>query len=228
MARILDVLTGHGVFRGLPPEALADLLVECRLRTPRKGDALFAAGEPAEAFFLVARGRVKLFSVTPDGREHVVEVFGAGEAFALLPVMERGRYPVHAAALSDAAVVRIPAAAFRRLQEARPEVRERAAREVAERMRRFRARVEEMSTRSVLGRVAAHVLRLAERDGGAAGDGAVVDLGATREVVAASLGTVREVLIRNLRRLERENLVVLRGRRVEIRDADLLRRAAEG
>jgi CRP/FNR family transcriptional regulator len=218
MARVLDVLERHPLFEGLPREALAEVVVDCRLRSTRKGDRLFSAGERAEAFYVVSSGRVKLSRSTAGGREHVVEVIRAGESFALMPVLEGGAYPVDATALSDASLVRIPRDGFLRFLSRHPAMHARASREVAERLRRFHDRLEQVSTRPVPARVAAHLLLLARRDSGGEAPGTVVDLGATREVVAAALGTAREVLIRTLRSMEKEGVLALRGRRVEIRD----------
>ena|SRR5688572_6356819 len=229
MARIADLLERHALFSGLPREDLSPLVVECRLKTPRKGDRIFAAGEPADAFFIVAAGRVKLSRATPAGKEHVVEVIRAGESFALMPVLEEGgRFPVDATALGDAALVRIPREAYLRLLQRHPELHARSSREIAERLRRFSTRLEEVSTRPVQARIAAHLLRLAQADAGGVEKGTVVDLGATREVAAATIGTVREVLIRTLRTMEKAGVVALRARRVEIRDPKGLRAMAEG
>ncbi len=228
MARILEALERHPLFQGLSREDLAPLLVECRLRTPPKGGRLFSAREPAEAFFIVVSGRVKLSRSTPQGREHVVEVILPGESFALMPVLEGGGYPVDATALGDASVIGIPRHAYLRFLTRHPELHERASREVAERLRRFSTRLEEVSTRPVQARIAAHLLRIARKESGEAAAGTVVDLGATREVAGATVGTVREVFIRTLRAMEKEKVIAIRGRRIEIRDPARLGAMAEG
>ena len=228
MARILDTLQRHSLFAGLPREDLESLVLACRLKTPMKDDSLFRSGEPAEAFFIVESGAIKLWNVSPAGREIVVEVIRPGESFALMPVMDGGSYPVTATAVVDSAVVRIPREGYVRLLSKRPEAREPATREIAQRLRGVRKRLEEMMAKSVPSRVAAHVVRIAEQRGVGLHVGAVVDLGATREVVAKSIGTAREVLTRTLRRMEEDGVVALRGHRVEVRDPDRLRALAEG
>ncbi len=227
MARILEVLERHPLFEGIPRGDLADLVIDCRYRTPFKGDRVFEAGDPAEFFYLVVGGEVKLSSATPSGRECVVEVIRGGETFALVSVLDGEPYPVSASALTDCAMVRIPRAAFFRLLARRPELSARTTHEVAQRMRRFRMRLEEISTRTVPARVAAYLLRQAELQTGSSGRGAVVDLGGTREVVAAAIGTVREVFVRTIRGFERQGLVDIDGRRVSLRDPDELRDLSE-
>ncbi len=227
MARILETLERHSLFNGTPREDLADLLVDCRLRTPFRGDRLFSAGEEGAAFFLVVSGRVKLSTTSPTGRECLVEIAEAGDTFALVPVLDGDVYPVTATALTDAAVIRIPRGAFLRLLARRPEIGPRATREIAHRMRRFRARLEEISTHTVAARMATHLLRTAREQCGEARAGATLDLGATREVVAAALGTVREVFVRTLHGFERDGMITIDARRVTLVDPERLRGIAE-
>jgi len=227
MARILELLERHPLFEGLSHEDLTDLMLDCRLRTPFKGDRIFRAGEAAEAFYIVVTGEVKLSSATPSGRECVVEVIRAGEPFALVPVLDGEGYPVTATALTDGSLVSIGRDGFLRLLSRRPELSARTTKEVARRMRRFRSRLEEISTRTVPARVASHLLRQAEAQTGSTNAGAVLDLGATREVVAAAIGTVREVFVRTIRGFEKKGLVGIDGRRVEILEPERLRSIAD-
>jgi CRP-like cAMP-binding protein len=223
MARILAVLENHPLFAGLPREELADLLVDCRFRTPFKGDRLLEAGEPADAFYLVATGEVKLVSVSPSGRESVVEVVGPGETVALVPALEGEPQPLSAVALTDGSLIRIGRAGFLALMARRPELGARTTLEVARRLRRFRLRHEEITTRTVPARVASFLLRQAEVQSGGTGAGAEVLLQATREIVAASVGTVREVFVRTLHGFERQGLVAIDGRRVTLLSPETLR-----
>ncbi|MHC4922751.1 MAG: Crp/Fnr family transcriptional regulator [Planctomycetota bacterium] len=226
MARILGYLERHSLFHDLPRNDLADLVLDCRLRTPFKGDRVFEAGQPAESFYLLVTGEVKLSSATPSGRECVVEVIRAGETFALVPCLDEGEYPVSATALTDCAMVRVPRVAFSRLLHRHPQVGARATREVASRMRRFRTRLEEISTRTVPARSASHLLRLAEEQKGHISPGVEVNLGGTREVVAAAIGTVREVFVRTIRGFEKKGLVTIQGRRIVLVDPEGLHEVA--
>jgi CRP/FNR family transcriptional regulator len=222
MARILETLERHPLFAGILRGDLEPVVLASRLRTPAKGDRLFGVGEPADAFYIVESGAIKLWNVAPGGREVLVEVMRPAESFGLMPVMDGGAYPVTATALVRSAVVRVPRDAYRRLLDRRPELYSRATCEIADRMRRLRRRLEEATVLGVTGRVACHLERLAEQGGVGLRRGVVVDLGATREVVAASIGTVREVFSRTIRAMEKDRLVAIRGRRVEIQDPDRL------
>jgi CRP-like cAMP-binding protein len=46
-----------------------------------KGQLLFSEGEPAEAMYGVASGQVKIFKLSPDGREQILRIVGPDECF---------------------------------------------------------------------------------------------------------------------------------------------------
>ena len=51
-------------------------------RSVPKGQLLFSDGEACAGLFLVTQGRVKLFKLSPDGREKVIHLVSPGETFA--------------------------------------------------------------------------------------------------------------------------------------------------
>ncbi len=66
-------------------------------------------GQPAERFFLVLKGRVKLYRISTDGQEKVVEIIQAGQTFAeAVMFMQRSEYPVCAETLEAVQLVSFP------------------------------------------------------------------------------------------------------------------------
>jgi CRP/FNR family transcriptional regulator len=85
-------------------EVLASLCVPWERR---KKSVLFHEGDPGEAIFLLARGRIGLHKVTPDGHEVVIKVIKPGEVFAEVILFEEKSYPVTAVALTDVLVFKL-------------------------------------------------------------------------------------------------------------------------
>ena len=67
------------------------------------GDTLFTHGQAAERFFFVRSGRVKLFRISPEGQEKIIEVVEPGQTFAeaVMFMGSQGHYPVNAQAMTD-------------------------------------------------------------------------------------------------------------------------------
>lgn len=70
-----------------------------------RGEALFSEGDQGHGLFVVATGRIRIFKLSPSGREQVLAVEGPGSSFAELPVFDGGVYPASASALEDTEVL---------------------------------------------------------------------------------------------------------------------------
>ena len=71
-----------------------------------EGEMLFRQNDPAERFYLLLRGQVKLFRLGPSGNEKVIEIVTPVSTFAeALMFLDHPTYPVgaagHAARRSD-------------------------------------------------------------------------------------------------------------------------------
>ena len=77
------------------------------------GEALFEQGDPAKRFYLLLRGQIKLFRLSPAGNEKVVDIVVPGGTFAeALMFLEQPLCPVGAVALQASEVVSIDATDF--------------------------------------------------------------------------------------------------------------------
>ena len=82
------------LFGGVAPPRLARLLTGASVRFYERNARLFAQGEPADRFFVVLDGWVRLFREAPAGQESTIAVFGPGESLAEAAMLDSARYPV--------------------------------------------------------------------------------------------------------------------------------------
>lgn len=74
---------------------------------------LFSQGDAAARFYLLLSGQMRLFRLSPEGAEKVIEIVGPGQTFAeALMFLNAPRYPVCAAALADSELIAIEASDF--------------------------------------------------------------------------------------------------------------------
>jgi CRP-like cAMP-binding protein len=104
VSRILD--QAH-FFEGISKESKAALSGFCIPAERSKHNTLFREGEPGEAMYLLARGRVSLHKLSTEGREIVIKVIKPGEVFAEAILFEKKFYPVTAVALTDVLVFKL-------------------------------------------------------------------------------------------------------------------------
>ena len=72
----------HPFFKHLSVENQERLITQSHEQQCLSGELLIRQGQPAERFFLVLKGRVKLYRISADGQEKVVEIIQAGQTFA--------------------------------------------------------------------------------------------------------------------------------------------------
>ena len=116
------ILRKSAILRDLPAADLAALVDERSVRSIGRGHVLFQQGDPAQAFFLVLGGQVRLSRINPGGDEANVHIYGSGESYAEAAMFLGGRYPVAAEAVVASRGMHIESDALRRKVAERPEI----------------------------------------------------------------------------------------------------------
>jgi CRP/FNR family transcriptional regulator, cyclic AMP receptor protein len=165
---------------------------------------------------VVESGHIRIFKTSAGGREQVLSIDGPGSSVAELPVFDGGNYPASVSAVEDATLLFIRKQDFQALCVAHPQVALKVLRVVGARLRRLIGIIEELSFTTVRHRLAAFLVRLAQREGARTAGGIEVMLPANNQELAAQIGTVRELVSRNLSRFQSERLIQMDGRRILI------------
>src|SRR5215475_9076958 len=167
------VLRKTQLFRSLTESEMRTLCARVSRRHFGRGESLFSEGDSCRGLFLVAAGRVRIYKLSPSGREQVLAVEGPGSSFAELPVFDGGNYPAAATALEDTEVLFISRNDFQNFCREHPDVALKVIAVVGSRLRRLVGIIEELSFTTVRQRLIALVLRLAQ-DGGTKSRGGIL------------------------------------------------------
>jgi CRP/FNR family cyclic AMP-dependent transcriptional regulator len=213
-------------FASLPDGLLSELSAAAVERRFARGQVIFLEGDPCAGLHIVAEGQVRIFKVSPQGREQVLEQLEPGGTFNDVAALDGGPNPASAMAGSDALVWVVSRADIRRLAYAHPELAWALIESIAGRARRLVAMVEDLALRPVRARLAKLLLAEAERT--ASRTQIERDQMVTQAEMAARLGTVREVIGRSLRELADEEMIAFDRHRIVILDRARLADVAEG
>ncbi|MHC4471493.1 MAG: Crp/Fnr family transcriptional regulator, partial [Planctomycetota bacterium] len=118
----VNLMSGSPLFRGLAREDLTALASIGLPKGLSKGEILFMEGSASSGFFLVLKGKVKLYKMSPGGKEQILHVHAPGEIFAEGTLHEGSTYPATAAATEDSQVMLFLLLDFQRLLGNRPAV----------------------------------------------------------------------------------------------------------
>lgn len=225
---VAEVLRANPVFAGLPARDVDALAAVARAQTYRPRDFVFMEGDPAAWVCIVESGHVKIVRHSRTGKDVVLELLGPGEIFGGVAVMERRPYPAAAQATETSSVLKIPAAAALALAERHPSVVREMALMIGRRLRAAHDSVKSLSVDPVEARLAAAVVRLAEREGSRDRVGVTLPFHLTRQSLADMTGTTVETAIRVVSRWVRDGIVADHGGHLVLRDVDALRALAQG
>jgi CRP/FNR family transcriptional regulator, dissimilatory nitrate respiration regulator len=212
------VIEGSVLFGGLPQRQLEDISGIAVEKTFQKGEAIFFEGDKGIGFYMVGDGRVKIFKVSPAGKEHILHIFGEGEPFGEVPVFYGQPFPASAEALVKTQTLFFPRDRFIRLVEANPSIALNMLAVLSMRLRRFAGQIESLSLKEVPARLANYLLYLSTEQG----DKEVVQLDISKGQLASLLGTIPETLSRIFAKMSEEGLIRVNGRTIYLLDKEAL------
>ncbi len=225
----VELLRHLPIFSDLDEASLRQLAERCVTRSVGPGHALFTAGEECRGLYVIADGRVRIYRLSPDGREQVLHIEGTGRPVAELPLFDGGTYPASASTMDPTRLVFLPRADFEYLYRTHPDIAQAIIRGLGKRLRHLVHVAETLAFRDVAARLAMLLADYAERSGTRDGEGVELSLDRTQEELALEIGTARESVSRAMKQLRRKGLIESRrGNRIRITSVEQLRALARG
>ena len=218
LSQKLNALRGCRYFGSASEEILTELTPGMSLRRYAAGETVFCEGDPCQGLHIIEYGRVKLYKLSPRGREMILRTLGDGESFNEVPVFDGGRTPVNVTALSETLIWVVSCETIRSALTKHPEMAADIILNLSQNLRMLVGLVEEISFLQVTNRLARLIYSLPEEQ--LQGNGAAR---LTQDDLAARLGTVREVVARSLKELEYSGAIQVARRKILIIDKSLLR-----
>jgi CRP/FNR family transcriptional regulator len=181
-------------------------------RFTRAAQTIVHKGQPVSGAYVVLEGRLRVFTISPNGVEATLYILSPGETcvLALNCVFNDLLYPAWVQAEQPSQVCVIPGAVYRRLFEIEGAVRDFTVRNLATLVYRLMSELEQVHGSHHRQRLIHFILHHASSDG---------VLRMTQQQVAGHIGTTREVVARLMQELVTARLV--RTARGEIRISDL-------
>ncbi|HMK61092.1 MAG TPA: Crp/Fnr family transcriptional regulator [Dissulfurispiraceae bacterium] len=211
------------LFKGLLKEQLDEIVNSMADQTFDRGQTVLLEGEPAEGFFVLVQGRVKIFKISSEGKEQILHFVGPGESFGEVPMFAGSRFPANAETIEKSRIFFFPRAAFLELIKTDPSLAMNMLAELSGKLRQMTRLVEELSLKEVPGRLAAYILFLSSESGH---DNVELDI--TKGQLASLLGTIPETLSRILGRMSGQGVISVHGRKLRIIDRGALEDLSSG
>lgn len=216
-----QIIKNSPLFAGLTDANLDALMEIARIREHARGELLFSEGEEAEGFFIVIDGKVKVYKLSPEGKERILHIIHPGGTFAEAAIFGDGLYPAYAEPLQTSNLLFLPKESFLELLMKNGQMAVNMIAGLSRFLRQFANQIEDLTFKDVPSRLARYLLQLSS------GTRDTVVLPISKTQLASNLGTVSETLSRTLRKLSDDDLINVSGKTFEILDFDRLAELAE-
>ncbi len=212
------------LFEQLTPAQLARLERRARVRRFPKNTPVYLPSDAADGVLLLAEGRVKLCSITSDGKQAILAFIEAGELFGELSLVGEAKREEHAETVDASTVILLPGNAVSSLMAESPELTFGVTKLIGWRRKRVERRLRSLLFRSNRERLVQLLLDLAEQYGETAPEGVRLSIKLSQQDLASIIGATRETVTVLLGELQLDGLLKVARQRVVIRD---LKRLAE-
>jgi len=207
---------------GLDAVELKALSSITRTRKIVKGATLFSEGDPAEGFFALLSGRVRVFKSSPAGKEYTIHQIQPGQIFAEVAIFRGDKFPANCVAMENSVVAFFPKSSFIKLIGGSPQISLKIIGSLAGFLREYNIKIENLSLKEVPARIASFLLSEAKLVG------PTIILDTSKAELAHSLGTIGETLSRALRKLKELEIIAVDNKLITILDRDRLAEIASG
>ncbi len=183
-------------------------------------DHIFQQEDRADCFYLVVSGLVKLYRVSQEGQEKVIEIVQPGMSFAeAVMFMERPVFPVNAQAIKPTEVLAVSSPVYRELLQENPQSAFRLMGDLSIRLHKRLNEIETLTLQNATYRVIRYFLANLPKE---ADDGCSIQLPASKRLIASHLAIQPETFSRILAKLKDEGIIEVAAREIRINSLDAL------
>ncbi len=217
----LSYLSMIDIFRDLSPQDMAEMDRQTTMSTCQAGRIFYMPNDTGEVLFLLKKGRVQLYRISPDGKKLTIAMLGPGAIFGEMSLVGQGMQDTFAEAMEDCVLCVMSRTDVERLILTKPQVALRFVEAMGRRLSQVEKQLEDIAFKSIPARLAGLLLRLSRESR----DGSVV--GFTHQTLGEMLGTYRETTTQILNEFKAAGLIDIGRKRIDILDRAGLEQIAE-
>lgn len=217
----LNYLTAIEIFRDLSRGEIEAIDRQLSMSSSPAGNVFYMPEETGEVLFLLKKGTVQLYRLSPEGKKIVVATLGPGAVFGEMSLIGQGMHNTFAEAIDECKLCIMSRVDLERLMREKPQVAFRIVEALGERLVQMERQLEDVAFKSIPARLASLLLRLAEEQ-----ESQDVS-GYTHQDLGEMLGTYRETVTQTLNDLKADGLIEIGRRRVTLVDKEKLEDIAQ-
>ena len=211
----LQALSKIEIFRDMSDQEMAEMDRATTMSTCEPGRVFYGPDEKGEVLFLLKKGRVQLYRLSPEGKKLVVAVLDEGAIFGEMSLVGQGMHNTFAEATDECTLCVMSRMDVERIIQGKPQVALRFMESMANRLRLAESKLEDLAFKSIPARMASLLSELAE----SSDSGDLIE-GFTHQDLAEMLGTYRETATQTLNDFKSQGWIDIGRKRIQILDPD--------
>lgn len=217
-----SLLTHLPPFSKLDRRQIRTILDQATARRYEEGVVVFTEGAPAERFYMLLDGTIRVVRVTPTGEQVTALHIPSGQLFGIAQALGRDTYPATAMTAVESIALSWPMRLWQEFVDSYEGFSTETYKTVGNRVGEMNTRIVEMATLQVEQRLAQALLRLVNQTGRKVEDGIEIDFPITRQDLSELTATTLHTVSRLLSGWEKRGLVRSRRKRITVTDAHAL------
>lgn len=201
------LLADLDLFRKLRADELDRLVAFTRWMQPKARTLLFHKDDPGTSMLVVSEGRVKVSTHSEDGKELVLGLFGPGEVFGEIALLDGSPRTADAITIDDCQLLVLDRRDFIPFLLEHSDASVRLLEVLTQRLRRTTQLLEDVAFREGPSRLARRFVRLADFSGREVENGVFVDMALSQQQLGNMVGMTRESVNKQLRQWRDEGIM---------------------
>jgi CRP/FNR family transcriptional regulator, dissimilatory nitrate respiration regulator len=211
---MIETLKNITLFSGLADDDLAKISAIASRRDFKKEEMIFHEGDKASGFYMVEKGKVKIFKLSFEGKEQILHIYDSGNAFGEVPVFAGKKFPASAMSLEESTIIYFPRDKFVHLITIAPELGMNFLADLARRLREFTVQIENLTLKEVPARLSAYFITLSQEQN----NQEKITLPISRIQLSNLIGTTPETVSRILKKMMEASFIEVQGKTILIKD----------
>jgi len=208
------------IFQVLNEEEKSQVIKLARGKQYKKGELIFAEGDPADTIYLVKGGKVLLYKISEDGKELSLDILQENDIFGENTILNNTYHTMHAKALEKVFVCTCTQKDFHILL-INPGVAFKVISYLSEKLNNYTQQVAVMAFQDVKGRVFSTLARLAKDHGELAPEGLKINIILSHQELANLVNASRVMVTNVLNELKHEGVIGVNQRMFYLVDSKL-------
>jgi CRP-like cAMP-binding protein/CheY-like chemotaxis protein len=199
-------------------QALSKAIAQRKMRSIKKKQVIYYEGDSIAGIYLVVRGKVKTFKLTPDGRELMVGIYTDDQYFGIPSLLLNEPHAETAEAMEDSTICMLPKELMEELLNKYPDIGRQFIKILSNNLLDREQQLLQLAYFSVRKRLAEVLIRLYKQEQSSD----PLNIKVSRDNLAALAGMATETVSRILSDFKAENIIERKGSHIQILNLQML------